>query len=183
MSNTFRPKKKLDLPPKGRRNADPITAEPGSHPIEAGVGAAVLGAATGFGGGAVGGPVGAAIGAAVGAVAGGYAGKSVGEMIDPTIEDMWLRDNFESRPYVKPGETFATYQPAYRYGGEVEYRYRGDCFDQIEDDLERDWQSRGEEFVMPWKHAREAVKDSYERTAQIRRARDVAEANEEEVND
>jgi hypothetical protein len=32
----------------------------------------------------------------VGAVAGGYAGKGIGEMIDPTRDDRWLRDHFES---------------------------------------------------------------------------------------
>ena len=30
--------KKIDLPPRGSRNADPITDEPGAHPIEAGSG-------------------------------------------------------------------------------------------------------------------------------------------------
>ena len=36
--------KKVDLPPTGKRNADPITNEPGSHPIETGIGAAAVGA-------------------------------------------------------------------------------------------------------------------------------------------
>jgi outer membrane lipoprotein SlyB len=110
------PAKKVDLPPTGRRNADPITSAPGSHPIETGIGAAAVGAAGGMAAGAFAGPVGAALGAAVGAVAGGYAGKGVGEMIDPTTDDHWLRENFESRPYVQEGDTFERYQPAYRYG-------------------------------------------------------------------
>src|SRR5271156_1779829 len=118
MATQINSEKKVDLPPRGGRNADPITDEPGSHPIETGIGAAVAGAASGMAVGAVTGPVGAAIGAAVGAVAGGYAGKGVGEMIDPTTEDNWLHDNFHSRPYVRKGETFDTYHPAYRYGGE-----------------------------------------------------------------
>src|SRR5436309_1044233 len=92
--------KKVDLPPTGARNADPITGAPGSHPIETGIGAAAAGAATGMAVGAFTGPVGAAVGAAVGAVAGGFAGKGIGEMIDPTLQDDWLRDNFDSRPYI-----------------------------------------------------------------------------------
>src|SRR5580692_12579469 len=116
MATKVTPEKKVDLPPTGRRNADPITDAPGAHPIETGIGAAVAGAASGLAVGAVAGPVAAAVGAAVGAVAGGYAGKSVGEMIDPTTEDNWLRDNFESRPYVEEGDTFEDFQPAYRYG-------------------------------------------------------------------
>ena len=38
--------KKVDLPPKGPRNADPLTDAPGAHPIETGVGATLGGAAT-----------------------------------------------------------------------------------------------------------------------------------------
>ncbi len=106
MATKFNPEKKVDLPPTGNRNADPITDVPGSHPIETGVGAAAVGAAGGMAVGAVTGPVGAAIGAAVGAVAGGYAGKGVGEMIDPTTEDNWLRENFKSRPYAAQGRYF-----------------------------------------------------------------------------
>jgi hypothetical protein len=37
--------------------------------------------------------------------------------------------------------------------------------------------------VMPWKHVRDAVKDSYERTAQIRRARDVPEMSDDDLED
>ena len=34
MANVSRSEKSVDLPPKGSRNADPITDAPGSHPIE-----------------------------------------------------------------------------------------------------------------------------------------------------
>lgn len=57
-------------------NRDPITNEPGAHPVGTGLGAAVGGAAAGAATGAFGGPVGAAIGGVVGAVAGGLAGKA-----------------------------------------------------------------------------------------------------------
>ena len=174
MATTINPEKKVDLPPTGRRNADPITGEPGSHPIETGIGAAAVGAAAGMAVGAATGPVGAAVGAAVGAIAGGYAGKGVGEMIDPTIDDTWLRDNFHSRPYVQEGEAFETYQPAYRYGGEAESHYGEDDFDVIEPELQHGWSTQGSK-AMSWDRARDAVKDSYERTIEIRRARDVPE--------
>jgi outer membrane lipoprotein SlyB len=173
------PQKKVDVPPTGRRNADPITNAPGSHPIETGIGAAAVGAASGMAVGAVTGPVGAAIGAAVGAIAGGYAGKGVGEMIDPTTDDNWLRDNFESRPYVQEGDTFEKYQPAYRYGAKAESRYGTVKYETIEGELESDWLEGQDTAAMPWKHVRHAVKDAYERTAQIRRARDVPETRDD----
>jgi hypothetical protein len=183
MSTKINPEKKVDLPPTGRRNADPLTNAPGSHPVETGVGAATVGAVSGMAAGAVAGPVGAAIGAAVGAVAGGYAGKGVGEMIDPTTEDSWLRDNFARRPYVKQGDTFEKYQPAYRYGAEAECRYGAGKFEAVEGDLESNWHSQTTDPVMRWKHVRDAVKDSYERAAQIRCTRDVPEVCDDDLED
>ena len=167
--------KKVDLPPKGGRNPDPITDAPGSHPIETGIGAAVAGAASGLAVGAVAGPVAAALGAAAGAVAGGYAGKGVGEMIDPTTEDNWLRDNFESFSYPEEDETFDTYEPAYRYGGHVEAKYGDADWDSIVNDVERDWAQSEGYPGMKWPQAREAVKDSYERTVKIRKDRASAD--------
>ena len=175
MASKKDPEKKVDVPPTGSRNPDPITNAPGSHPIETGIGAAVGGAATGAAIGTVAGPVGTAVGAAVGAVAGGYAGKGIGELIDPTTEDNWLRENFSGRPYVKQGETFDTYHPAYRYGGEAESRYRDRGFSDIESDLERDWESRQDRGNMTWSHARGAVEDAYNRACQIRKSRGVRE--------
>ena len=163
--------KKIDVPPKGSRNPDPITNAPGSHPVETGVGAAVGGAATGAAVGAVAGPVGAVIGAAAGAVAGGYAGKGVGELIDPTTEDNWLRDNFSSRPYARPGHTFETFHPAYHYGAEAEARHQGRRFEDLEADLERDWHHGKQRAALAWQDAREAVRDAFNRSGEIRKTR------------
>lgn len=82
-----RKQKTVDVPPKGKRNRDPITGAPGSHPVETGAGAMLGGAAAGLAVGALGGPVGAVIGSTIGgAVVGGLAGKGVGELVDPTRE-------------------------------------------------------------------------------------------------
>jgi hypothetical protein len=166
--------KKVDLPPKGSTNSDPITDEPGAHPIETGIGAAVGGAASGLAVGAVAGPLAAAIGAAVGAVAGGYAGKGIGEMIDPTRDDRWLRDHFESFTYPEEDETFETYEPAYRYGGQVEAKYGDAGWDAIVDEVEKDWAESEGYPGLRWPRARDAVKDAYERTVRLRK--DLAHA-------
>src|SRR5687768_6817048 len=81
------------------RNEDPITGEPGSHPVGTGLGAAVGGAAAGAAAGAVGGPVGAVVGAVAGGVAGGLGGKALAENIDPTVESEYWRSNYSTRPY------------------------------------------------------------------------------------
>lgn len=164
------PSQKIDVPPKGACNPDPLTKAVGSHPIETGVGAAVEGAAMGVAAGIAAGPIGAAAGAVAGGVLGGIIGKGVGEQIDPTADDCWLRDNFKNRPYVKQDDKFETYQPAYRYGGMAESKYQGKNFDQIENDLRSDWE-KSNPTPMKWDHAREAVRDGYNRTCQIRTER------------
>src|SRR5438270_13023208 len=103
----------------GSANRDPITGEPGAHPVGTGIGAVAGGAAAGAAGGAMAGPVGAAVGAVVGGVAGGLAGKGVAESIDPSAEDAYWRENYASRPYHDQTTSYDEYRPAYRYGWEA----------------------------------------------------------------
>jgi hypothetical protein len=182
MATPVTSEKKIDLPPLGKRNADPITDAAGSHPIETGIGAAIAGAAAGMAVGAVAGPLAAAVGVAVGAVAGGYAGKGIGEMIDPTIEDDWLRENFKSRPYVEEGDDYEDFCPAYRYGALAEAKYGDAGIDLMDQQLQSDW-LESKEGAMPWSKAKGAVKDAYDRTVQIRRARDVPPVRDDELDD
>ncbi len=174
MATKVNPEKKVDLPPTGKRNADPMTNEPGSHPIETGIGAAAVGAASGMAAGAVAGPMAAAIGTALGAVAGGYAGKGIGELIDPTTEDSWLHENFQSRPYVDERDQFEDFQPAYRYGPLAESKYGDAGIDLMDEQFQRDWDA-SKDSNMPWTKARGAVKDAYDRSVAIRRERECSE--------
>ena len=161
-------------------NRDPITGEKGAHPVGAGVGAAagtVAGTAAGVGAamaagaaaGTVAGPVGTAVGAVVGGivggVGGGLAGKAVAERIDPTVEEAYWEENFASRNYAK-NDGFEKYRPAYRYGAEACNRQGGRSFEDIENDLNRDWASNRGASNLTWKDARPAVRDAYERAAQ-----------------
>jgi hypothetical protein len=178
MATQIVPEKKIDLPPKGNRNADPITDAPGSHPIETGIGALAAGAVSGLAVSAVAGPVAAALVTAAGAVAGGYAGKGLGELIDPTTEDNWLRENFQSRPYVEKGDSYEDFCPAFRYGALAESKYGDAGIDLMDEQLQRDWEA-SKENAMPWTKARGAVKDAYDRSVQIRRGRECVETCDE----
>ena len=142
-------------------NRDPITGAPGSHPVGTGVGAAG-GAATGAAIGAAGGPAGMLAGAAVGALVGGLAGKGVAEMIDPTVEEAYWRDNFDSRPYAA-GSTFDDYAPAYRYGWETYPQFAGVPFEEVEPQLRSQWDYRRGDSDLDWDRARLAAKDSWQR--------------------
>jgi len=156
---------KSDRKTDSQANRDPITGAAGAHPVGTGLGAAAGGIAAGAAIGSVAGPVGTAAGAVVGAIAGGLAGKGVAEQIDPTVEEGYWRDNFESRSYVNKGDSFSDYGPAYRFGMDSYGRSEGRTFDQAESDLERDWESSKGSSNLSWDRARHASHDSWQRTS------------------
>lgn len=153
-------------------NPDPITGEPGAHPIGV-AGGATGGALAGAAVGAIGGPVGAAVGGAIGAVAGGLAGKGAAEAVNPTEEDAYWRKEHTSRPYVRKDTPYETYQPAYRYGWEAAARpeYANRNFDAAESDLSRDWATYRGPATTEWREVKDATRDAYERIRSRRNMR------------
>ena len=154
-----------DVKTTGKRdmNRDPITKEPGSHPVGTGVGSAG-GAAAGAAMGSVFGPIGFLVGGAIGAVAGGAAGHAAGEAIDPTGEDEYWRDNYKNRPYVTKDASYDTYQPAYKYGWESRTRHQGRKWDDsLERDLEKDWSTNRGNSNLDWSTAKQATRDAWDR--------------------
>lgn len=144
-------------------NRDPLSGEPGAHPIGAGLGAAAAGAAAGAAGGAVAGPVGAVVGAVIGGVAGGLAGKGVAEAVDPTAEDAYWRGSYATRPYYDSSTDYHEYAPAYRYGWESRNRHAGKKWNEVETDLARDWETSKAHSKLSWDHAKHASRDAWER--------------------
>lgn len=159
-------------------NPDPITGEPGAHPIGV-AGGATGGALAGAAIGAVGGPVGSAIGGAIGAVAGGLAGKGVAESVNPTEEDAYWRANHPSRPYFRSGSKYDDYSPAYRYGWESASRpeYQGRRFEDVDSDLERGWDKARGTVRSEWSEMKQATRDAFERV-QNRTSPGVTRASE-----
>ncbi|UXY16801.1 hypothetical protein N8I74_07200 [Chitiniphilus purpureus] len=151
-------------------NRDPISGEPGAHPVSTGVGAAVGGAAgigaaaaAGAAAGSAVGPVGTAVGAAVGAVVGGLAGSAAGELVNPTEEEEFWRNNYAREPYVAPGSGFERYSAAYRTGYEGRGRFTDRTFDEAEGDLRDDYYARRGDSALEWDDARAAARASWER--------------------
>lgn len=151
-------------------NADPLSGEPGAHPIGTGVGAAG-GAAAGAAIGAVGGPVGAVVGGVVGAVVGGLAGKGAAEAINPTEEDHYWREQSVNMPYYQhtlkqyPDASYQRdYQQAYRLGYEERRLHPADTsFSQVEAELEQKWQQVKGESRLTWQQAKQASQDAWQR--------------------
>jgi hypothetical protein len=151
-------------------NPDPITKTPGAHPVGTGIGAAAGGAA-GVGGaiaagaamGTVVGPVGTAVGAAAGAVVGGLIGKAAAEEINPSVEHEYWRANYTSRPYVTAGSRYEDYGPAYQYGWEAYSRHGDKDFDDVETDLQSNWEKARGKSRLSWDQARQASRDAWQR--------------------
>ena len=143
------------------RNEDPITGEPGSHPLGVGVGT-TGGAAAGAVVGSVAGPVGTVAGAVVGAIAGAAAGKSVAESVNPTVEDAYWRENHPSQEWADDDYEFEDYHPAYKMGYEGPGRYRS-SWDLAEDKLEAEWDEFKGDSRLNWEKARHATKAGWHR--------------------
>lgn len=148
-------------------NRDPLTNEPGAHPVGTGVGAMAGGAAAGAAAGAVAGPIGAAVGGVAGAVAGGLAGKAAAEAVNPTEEDAYWRDAYQREPYYSAGRSYDDYRPAYEMGWSSASTATGG-FDSAEPALAERWQARQATGGLAWAEARPAARAAYERVGQRR---------------
>ncbi len=175
--NNEQQQQRMEPTPQQRKdgNLDPITDAAGAHPVATGVGAAAGGAAgivggiaasaaTGLATGTVlGGPVGAVAGLVVGGLVGGLAGKAVGEKIDPTAEAAYWREQYRNEPYYQAGESYEVYGPAYRTGYEGRARYAGKSFEEVEMDLQKDYDSHKGESKLSWDRAKAATRSAWNR--------------------
>ena len=145
-------------------NADPITGEPGSHPVGTGIGG-IGGAAAGAAIGTMAGPLGTLIGGAIGAIVGGGAGHAAAEAIDPTREEAYWRAEYANADHYQEGHDFdRDLHPAYAVGYANRARYPADArFEDHESDLERSWNNVKGESRMEWNEARRASRDAWNR--------------------
>lgn len=153
-------------------NADPITGEPGSHPLTTGLGSA-SGAAAGAAIGSVAGPLGTLVGGAVGAIIGAVAGHNAGEALNPTEEDSYWREHSATTDYF--GQTRSLYadvnydkdyQTAYRIGYENRPNYKlNTSFSEVEQDLRIKWEAVKGESRLTWDQAKYAVRDAWDRVS------------------
>lgn len=149
-------------------NRDPLTGEPGAHPLGTGIGA-MLGGAAGAAGtvaaGALLGPAGVAVGLALGAVAGGYAGKGAAEALNPTEDEPLWREHFEQAGWGEGGEAFGDYEVAFRLGQNGYHRFLHMRFEEVERDLEQDYMNGEGRFGPPWSRARQAARAAWDMEA------------------
>lgn len=160
-------------------NRDPITDEPGAHPVGTGIGA-TGGAVAGAAAGALGGPVGVAIGGVVGAVVGGLAGKAAAEAVNPTAEEAYWRENYTRESYYDKSRTFDDYAPAYRLGLTGRTRYEDD-WSAVEPRLASEWDTARAGSSLSWPEALPASRAAWDRVDSLRTGRSAGAADNGDV--
>ena len=130
------------------------------HTIGSGTGA-VAGAVTGAAVGSAGGPVGSVVGAVVGGVVGAKAGDSIAEAVNPTEYHDHFKTEYKNTPYYTAGREWNDYEPAYQYGYDTYGQYRGQRFEDVETDLERNWDKTRAKSNLEWNEAKQAVRDGW----------------------
>jgi len=107
-------------------------------------------------------------GAAGDPAAGGPAGIPVedpGDDLDSAEQDAYWEAHYQAAPYVDRSREYTYYQPAYRFGWESYSRYGRRSFDEIDEQLMRDWDGWRGPSLQTWREARAAARDAWLRAA------------------
>ena len=92
---------------------------------------------------------------------GAKAGDSIAEAVNPTDYEDHFKNTYQERPYYKSGREWNDYEPAYKYGYDTYGQYRGQRFEDVEPQLERNWTSTRNDSRLEWNEAKGAVKDGW----------------------
>ena len=79
-------------------------------------------------------------------------------------EDAYWRTNYRNRPYASAANRdYDYYRPGYRYGYDAADRYRDRSWNDVESDLQRDWNSYEHRGSSTWEQMKDAVRDAWDR--------------------
>jgi hypothetical protein len=154
-------------------NRDPITNEPGAHPVGTGVGAAAAGTAGAIVGTGLAGPLGGIVGAALGASVGGGLGHYAAEAANPTYLEIEpaLRQDFPTRSYAST-RPYEDYEEAYDFGANQRAQAQSPWSDALEGDLRARWDNlpaREGREKLDWDRAKPAVRDAWDTSEKLPR--------------
>lgn len=112
--------------------------------------------------------VGGAMAAAAGLVsaaasAAAEAAGLAGRRVNPIEEEAFWRANYASEPYYDERFSFNDYYAAYRAGWEARMRHPGRSFQDVERDIEADFNWNRGQSMMLWEEAREAARAAWDR--------------------
>lgn len=92
--------------------------------------------------------------------------------MDPKDEEKPWREHHEKQPFVKSGQTFEHWAPAYRAGYEGAHKNPGKKFSEMETELEADYVKQRP--VLPWDEAKDAARVAWDRLGGVFTPRDVS---------
>lgn len=78
-------------------------------------------------------------------------------------EDKYWSEHYKTRPYYDSNSDYNTYGPAYRYGYEARQRWADKAWEDIEKDMNRDWNKDNPDSELTWDKAKHAVKDAWDK--------------------
>ncbi len=90
-------------------------------------------------------------------------GRGIADLVDPAAEEAYWRENYETQSYYEAGHTYEDYHPAYRAGWEGRARHEGRSFEEVERDLEADYNRSRESSRLAWEKCREAARAAWNR--------------------
>jgi hypothetical protein len=79
-----------------------------------------------------------------------------------TEEEYW-REQYRNRPYFEAGRDFDYYRPGYRFAYDARDRYQDDEWDNVEANLQRDWDRYDDRGQTTWQQIKNAVRDGWDR--------------------
>src|SRR2546427_137923 len=85
------------------------------------------------------------------------------EAVNPTVEDAYWRDAYQSEPYYVAGRSYEEYRPAYELGWNAAAARRDADFDAFDAEWERVWTTRRGASHLDWDQARPAARAAWAR--------------------
>ncbi len=87
--------------------------------------------------------------------------------VDAAVEEAYWKSHFTGEKYGERDAVYATYQPAFRAGYIGRNRYPGKTFEEVEQNLQRDYDRLKGSATLPWVRARFAALDAWNRPVQV----------------
>jgi hypothetical protein len=85
---------------------------------------------------------------------------------DPgAMDDLYWRENYRVMSGADPTREYEYYQPAYRFGWESYSRYGRRSFDEIDEELQREWEEMRAPSGPDWTEARGPARAAWDRVA------------------
>ncbi len=105
------------------------------------------------------------VGGVAGAVAGAYGGRQIADAIYPPEEEQYWREHHGEEEWAEKDSSYEQYAPAYRSGYEAFSKYPGKGYEEVEPEIEREYEQSDANRVVSWARARPALKAAWRRAS------------------